>query len=291
MAVCECGLEIAGVCFGMRSEFPISCTAQYEPFLTGRTPDYLTEFRLVDTLPALPEETRLVSRQLSFDVVQLPDGSFRRLFFDEIHGRKCYAVAEYDFEAHRSVCLCLRDEDRNVNHMRGAFFHLAWEEILLREGRLIAHACLVATPEGGILFSGPSGIGKSTQGELWQTHAGARVINGDRPVLYRKNGLWLACGSPYAGSSQYYVNEAVPVRALVLLGQASDCSIRPMKPGEAFRGLWKGMTVSDWDPSQAKLAVELCAAAAAELPFYALDCTPDEAAVRLLQNTLEVTGG
>ena len=284
-----CGLEIAGVCFGIRADFPVKVTPPYEPFLTDRAPDCLTELRLVDTLPVLPADTRLISRQLSFDVVQLPDGSCRRLFFDELRGRRCYAAAQYDPAARHSVVLCLRDEVRNVNHLRGAFFHLAWEEFLLRQGRFIAHACLVDTPAGGILFSGPSGIGKSTQGALWQTHAGGRILNGDRPVLYRRAGQWLACGSPYAGSSEYYVNEQTPVRAIVLLRQAASCTIRPMQPGEAFRGLWKGLTVSDWDPALTTLAVDLCAAASSEIPFYALDCTPDETAVRLLQHTLEAS--
>ena len=77
-----------------------------------------------------------------------------------------------------------------------------------------------------MLIAGYPGIGKSTQADLWQRYEGAELLNGDRTVLRRIDGVWTAFGSPYAGSSNCFVNESRPVRAIVLLSQGSVCSLR-----------------------------------------------------------------
>ena len=77
---------------------------------------------------------------------------------------------------------------------------------------LCMHA-LIETAYGGILFSGVSGAGKTTQAELWMQWEQARQINGDRPILVSKViREWLGCGSPYAGSSECYINECIPIK-------------------------------------------------------------------------------
>ena len=75
-----------------------------------------------------------------------------------------------------------------------------------------------------ILFSGPSGIGKSTQAGLWTKYRKARVINGDRTLLKKENGRWMSLGWPICGSSEICYNEAYPVKAVIFLGQGNDQS-------------------------------------------------------------------
>lgn len=150
---------------------------------------------------------------------------------------------------------------------------------------MILHASFVSTRYGGLLFSGVSGIGKSTQADLWQRYEGAELLNGDRTVLRRIDGVWTAFGSPYAGSSNCFVNESRPVRAIVLLSQGSACSLRRLSPAAAFRGLYAGMTVNLWDDRYVARVCDLLAAL--DVPVYALTCTPDRAAVDCLKAELE----
>lgn len=54
-------------------------------------------------------------------------------------------------------------------------------DILADAGMLVLHSAYIVTRQGeGILFSGPSGIGKSTQAALWQRYGAAQTVNGDR---------------------------------------------------------------------------------------------------------------
>lgn len=60
-----------------------------------------------------------------------------------------------------------------------------------------------------ILFSGPSGIGKSTHADLWVKHRGARVINGDRTLLQKLGDRpRMSLGWPICGSSEICHNES-----------------------------------------------------------------------------------
>ena len=51
---------------------------------------------------------------------------------------------------------------------------------------ILLHGAFVDYGERGLVFTGPSGIGKTTQAELWQQYAGARIVNGDKVHVSQK---------------------------------------------------------------------------------------------------------
>lgn len=165
------------------------------------------------------------------------------------------------------------------------FSHIALEALLLQRDAMILHASFVSTRYGGLLFSGVSGIGKSTQADLWQRYEGAELLNGDRTVLRCMDSVWTAFGSPYAGSSNCFVNESRPVRAIVLLSQGSACSLRRLSPAGRVP---RPVCGNDRQPMGRPLCrAGLRPAAALDVPVYALTCTPDRAAVDCLKAELE----
>lgn len=171
---------------------------------------------------------------------------------------------------------CLRELGQCITH-------LGLEALLLSHDRLCLHASCVQTRFGGLLFAGPSGIGKSTQAGLWERYRGARQINGDRPILSREERGWMAWGSPYAGSSGVHVNESCPVRAVLILRQAPECCLRKLGTAEAFRRLYACLTVNSWDPGYVARACDLCLALIGQVPVYEFACTADIRAVESLE--------
>ena len=150
------------------------------------------------------------------------------------------------------------------------------------------HSSLVRRREGdAVLFTAPSGTGKSTQADLWQKYAGSDTLNGDRSILRRVDGVWTAFGSPFAGTSGIYRNESAPVRALVVLRQAPENTIRRLSLAEAFRAIYSESVLPRWNHDAHQHVIELVTAIVSELPVYLLACTPDERPVTLLRQTLE----
>lgn len=279
--------SIAGVTIKLESDVEILTGDEFEDFQTTSEPDYVATFRKVPKLTRLQDN--LIQKLVGVDIYSDGRGSFIRQFREEDKDLLLYAIQLCDWDNKVITIDYLEEGLRNINHTGGAFFHIAWEDIMLREHRLIFHACCVETEFGGILFSGRSGIGKSTQGDLWCRYENAKLINGDRPILYRDkiSGKWLAFGSPYAGSSKCHVNASTAVKVIVMLQQAKECFIRKLNPAEAFRKIYAQLTVSTWDSTCVMLACDSAEQLIKEVPVYEMACTPDYDAVDLLKKTLQ----
>ena len=279
-------LNIAGVGITIQTVEPLPQADQFAPFLTETLqPGYLVEYRQVDSLPQ--PEAPLLYRNETYEAYPDGAGGFARWYTDGMKDFIRFARVTTDWTRKRVLAEYLRSEGELVSVLGNCFSFSGWEQLLLREHRLILHASCVSTPYGGLLFSGPSGIGKSTQAALWERFGGGRLINGDRPILRPTEEGWLAYGSPYAGSSHCHLNECCPVRAIVLLRQAPACSLRPLKGMEAFRRVFQGLTVNSWDGENMALACDLAQKLVTEVPVCELSCTPDAAAVELLRQALE----
>lgn len=279
-------LTIAGVGITLQTPHPLPVPERFQPFLAdGPLPGYLVEYQANPSL-SRPEGEPLY-RSESYEVCPDGAGGFVRWYFDGMDDFLPFLRVSQDKAARRVLAEYLPRKGELVSAMGNCFSFSGWEALLLREHRLILHAACVDTPLGGLLFSGPSGVGKSTQVGLWQQYAGARLINGDRPVLQKTAAGWRAWGSPYAGSSHCFRNESCLVRAVILLRQAPRCSLRRLSGGEAFRGVFAGTTANSWDRDSVLLACQLAEALIGDLPVYQLSCTPDRAAVELLKSHLE----
>ena len=120
------------------------------------------------------------------------------------------------------------------------------------------------------------------------TVSDAEQINGDRSIIRCADGVWTAFGFPFAGSSGIFRNEAVPIRAIVVLRQAPENTIERLLPSEAFRLLYSECAIQRWDDAGHTRTVDHLLQMCSMIPAYMLRCTPDERAVRLLQQTLSM---
>ena len=148
------------------------------------------------------------------------------------------------------------------------------------------HSSLIRYRDEGILFTAPSGTGKSTQAGLWEQYENADQINGDRSLIRESGGRWTAFGGPFAGSSCIYRNESVPIRAIVVLEQAPENTIEPLNRAEAFRRLYSEMVLPRWNNSAHSRVISIVTRLCTELPVWMLRCTPDQRAVDLLKETI-----
>lgn len=205
-----------------------------------------------------------------------------------VNNEKPYACLEI-FKDNPNYYICyLYPEYTKYNiSIRHLFDVMAIEYAMIRLDTIILHSSFISYNNKGILFSAPSQTGKSTQAELWKKYKNAEIINGDRTFLNKENNVWKAYGSPYAGSSNIFINKSVDLKAIVLLQQAEENKIYQQPMYDSYKKLLKEVTINHWDEAFFNKAIDLLLDLINNIDIYTLECLPDEGAVNLLQSVLE----
>ncbi|MBQ9833159.1 MAG: hypothetical protein IJO48_05435 [Clostridia bacterium] len=200
-----------------------------------------------------------------------------------------YACTRYAFNEYgRYFSTVHKDKADAVPTMKYVLDILPIDTMMTAYERVILHSSYIVHNGGAVLFTGPSGMGKSTQAMLWQQHVGAEIINGDRAVLGKnEHGQWMAYGLPYCGSSKICENVTVPVRAIVVLKQSKENTLVRLSHSAAFRSIYSELTVSKWDMVCMNRAIDTAMGIACEVPVYLLSCVKDISAVELLKKEIE----
>lgn len=208
----------------------------------------------------------------------------------------------YTFPDGTVYAACLEESDNHfsiwyskdfLSYLRGnttLFYLSALEYRMIRRGDMILHASSILDRARAILFSAPSGSGKSTQASLWQRCRRCRLVNGDRVLLHRQNGSWLACGWPMAGSSGVSTSYRSPIRALILLDQASKNTACRLSPREAWDLARNEIVLRPWDSMDRSLTGDLLLDFCRNIPVYSYSCRKDESAVDTLYRIMEQDG-
>ncbi len=212
------------------------------------------------------------------------NAEFCRVFFRPYSHAAPYACCTWRRAVpDEQICEYLIGSEHRLNYSINLCDMLGLETLLLRNGGLLLHSSFIRWKGRGILFSAASGVGKSTQAELWVKHQGAEILNGDRAGLRRAEEGWMAYGLPYAGSSNVYRNESAPVAAIIMLEQAKENSLIKLNPIEAFRRIYPQLMIHTWDRSYVEASLALADELLASVPVYLLRCRPDEEAVMLVR--------
>ena len=164
---------------------------------------------------------------------------------------------------------------------------LALERRLVQKDSMILHCAYVEYQGEAILFSAPSETGKTTQANLWEKYRGSRTVNGDRSLLGKIDGRWNAQGWPVCGTSEVCNNEALPVKAVVMLSQAKENKAEKLTPGHAFPLLYSQITVNKWNREDHIHTMDLIEDFLGSVPVIHLGCTISEEAVICLEEILQ----
>lgn len=160
--------------------------------------------------------------------------------------------------------------------------------LLLQRQAVVLHSSFVAVQNQAILFTAAKQTGKSTQASLWEQHAGALVVNGDRALIEKRADGYYACGLPYAGTSKICHNASFPLRAIVILSQGTENNVRPASKGEAIRALLSGCSFDQGSAASVDALFGIAQPIALSVPFYSMTCLPDETAVNCLKTALSI---
>ena len=151
---------------------------------------------------------------------------------------------------------------------------------------LLLHGSLVDLGGEGVVFTGFSGIGKTTQAQLWEKYLNAEIVNGDKLVLRILENGTFAYGIPWKGSSPYCQNRKVPVKGIVVLRQAKENAIQKLDSAACLEYFLPHIFLPHWDPACISRALDTFDEILRCIPLWLLDCRPDEDAVLLAKEQI-----
>lgn len=173
------------------------------------------------------------------------------------------------------------------------YYNVYWQEcyhlclnILLGKCTLHCHCSYILYHGKAILFTGPSGIGKTTQAELWRDYEDGLIVNGDAALIRKVDGVWTAFGTPIHGSSPYCENRQAPIVALIRLDQGEENVLKPVGGYEALTTCLPEFYHPKLDPETEEIFWHTIDEFFSEIPVYHLTCRPDREAVELVKNKL-----
>ncbi len=171
--------------------------------------------------------------------------------------------------------------------VNGPLSEILFRNTILYHQGIVVHAAAINWEGKGIIFSAPSGTGKSTQANLWKKHLGAEIINGDRPALRTLNGHSYVYGTPWSGATPEFLNSSVPLSAIILLEQAKKNTITQLTNNEIMSLLLPRCFLPYYDNKMMDLAIKNIESIITSTPVYLLSCKPDVEAVNLVYNLVK----
>lgn len=278
--------SIAGMRYLVTIEKEIEILERHLPFFAPMCRENEKEingrivFEEIPVLPAVPEDAILEQYRY-----YSPSEDDKTWFLYSME-RPVYAYSDRR-NAPGEIRIFLSPEgSQQIENTNVLMILMETETLLCQNGGLMMHGCIVKADQGGIMFTGPSGVGKSTQGKLWESYEGAEILNGDRSGLVKMDGEWHAWGLPFSGSSCIYINRSTPLKAIVLLEQGKENEIRRLSLREAMAGLYPQTHMHNWSRSYMEKGTGTLTELLFSVPVYKLRCRPDQEAVELVKKTV-----
>ena len=272
---------IGGIGFRVQTDNPIETETAYIPFFTEYLPEATVTVRYINDCPHIPttlekkcgENLLLEYYRMQSDMICLakggPDGPLAMTVWNPDFSKiECHVTAEYP--------------QTLGNLLRLIPMHM----ILQHYGITFFHASQIALGDKGVLFTAPSGTGKTTQAHLWETHCSAKILCNDR-TLVRAGRTY---SYPLDGSEPVALNETKTLAAIIVLGQAKENQIVRLRPGAAVSALMPQLIIDAWSSEVRETAISQLLTLIRKIPVYRFLCKPDFTAVECLKQTLMKEG-
>ncbi|SHO49571.1 phosphoenolpyruvate carboxykinase (ATP) [Anaerocolumna xylanovorans] len=185
------------------------------------------------------------------------------------------------------IVSCGIKEARPINSFLCSLGEIAFRNRILYYDGLVIHGSAIQWEEKGIVFSGPSGMGKTTQSKLWKKYKKAEMINDDRPAIRVIDSRPYVYGTLWNGARGKGRNKSAPLSAIVLLEQSKQNTIVRLSREEAVNKLMPRSFLPYNSGESMDRALKNLEMIVTVTPVFYLKCRPDREAVELLYQCLK----
>lgn len=153
---------------------------------------------------------------------------------------------------------------------------------------IILHASCITLQGKGIVFTGHSGVGKSTHSQLWLKYIeDAELINDDQPAIRVINNKTLIYGTPWSGKTQCYKQLKAELQVILCMKQAPENRITTINRTTLFTKLLPECSLIKTDKETMSYIIPTLATITGHVQGAVLENRPEKEAVSLSYNFLK----
>ncbi len=154
---------------------------------------------------------------------------------------------------------------------------------------LMTHASVIRYEDGGYMFLGRSGTGKSTHSRMWlENIEGAALLNDDNPIVRVIDGKAYIYGSPWSGKTPCYKNESVPLKGVVRIVRAPHNKAVRLHPLQAYASLKPSCSCMKWDKASTDNLHNTVEKVISKVPCWNMECLPNPDAAHVCRDAVTV---
>ncbi len=222
-------------------------------------------------------------------IVELPDG--RRCHYQYDPKRERYfqmCCYQPDFSEVEILLSLPQEETIPHGEYEHAYAGFDFANRLGVLGGAVLHGSAIAYKGRGVIFSAPSGTGKSTHTGLWKQCFGDDVehINDDKPALRFEENTVYMYGTPWSGKTDLNLNKRVPLQAVVFVERGENNAMRRLDLTESIFYLQSQVVQPYHDAAIGSALIDRMIEVAQKVPVFVLTCNMDPEAAHVAKNVI-----
>ncbi len=203
-------------------------------------------------------------------------------------------------DAYQPIAILEKDFSRGVVFPRwldqsGAFYHYPFhppvnDHILFNRmacfGGGFLHCAAINYQGRALVFSGTSGVGKSTTAQMWMDR-GYPILTDDRNIIRFMDGIPMVCATPFHGSIRTINPKCIPLGAVFFLEQADENRCTPLSQARAAARMMANSMTPNYSHERVTAILNTYAEALEHIPAFHLAFRPEPAAVDIVLDVLK----
>lgn len=208
--------------------------------------------------------------------------------------------------AERLVEQYAQDNEEKLNDEMEELFHAIRHFFLFfaqRQGFFAIHSASILYRDQVWIFSGHSGMGKSTHTNLWKEQFGTEIINGDLNLIgwnigkqdssgqnvnkLGSKGHPIVYGMPWCGTSGIASTKSYPLGGIVLLGRSDNDHFELLTNDQKIVRVMQRMISPVWKEEMLNQNLTCAEKLAKQIPIFYFLCTKEPSAAGRMKDAID----